>query len=447
MRGPASAQRAGAQRTMHIAIDISVLRIAQAGVLVYTSRLIEALAAERGGHELTLLDVLPLNPGLPMRPLAAFDAPGVRVVRCAGLRRAYVSAHPLLRHGLPHALAERLDRALDAPWAAASVALMGLALRGGLSGAQVFHASDQFLHAPPGAAAVLTIHDLTTRLHPEWHAEANTAMHAAKERFARERAQLVIVDSRATQRDVVEHLGVPPERTAVVPLAADERFRPHAPGEAAPTLERYGLRPGGYILSTGTLEPRKNYERLIEAFAQVIGRGPQLEGIGDAPQPAAHGLLLAIAGGRGWKDDAILDAPARRGVEGRVRFLGRVPDDDLPALVAGAALFVYPSLYEGFGLPPLEALACGVPVVASCTSSLPEVVGDAGLLCDPHDPADIARQMAAVLDNPALAAQLREAGPRRAAQFSWRRTARETLAAYERAAAERAAQAAGRSRF
>ena len=108
MRGPASAQRAGAQRTMHIAIDISVLRIAQAGVLVYTSRLIEALAAERGGHELTLLDVLPLNPGLPMRPLAAFDAPGVRVVRCAGLRRAYVSAHPLLRHGLPHALAERI---------------------------------------------------------------------------------------------------------------------------------------------------------------------------------------------------------------------------------------------------------------------------------------------------------------------------------------------------
>jgi glycosyltransferase involved in cell wall biosynthesis len=405
---------------MNIAIDISVLRIAQAGVLVYTRSLVDALAAERGAHELTLLDVLPLNPGLPMRPLPAFDAPGVRVVRCPGLRRGYFSSHPRLRAGLRHALAERIDRALDASWSAASVAAMGLALRGGLAGATVFHASDQFLHAPPGAATVLTIHDLTTVVHPEWHVEENRRRHAAKGRFAATRAHHIIADSEATRTDVVRHLGVPPERVTVVHLGYDERFRPLDAASVAGVLWRYGLRAGGYILSLGTLEPRKNYERLIEAYARLAA-----EHLGAEAPP------LVIAGGNGWQYEPIRAAPARCGVERSVRFLGRVPDEDLPALVAGAALFVYPSLYEGFGLPPLEALAAGVPVVTSNSSSLPEVVGDAALLCDPLDPADIARHMAAPLSDDRLAARLRDSGPLRAARFSWRRTARETLAVYE----------------
>ena len=417
---------------MHIAIDISVLRIAQAGVLVYTRSLIDALAdlvAEEGGHALTLLDVLPLNPERPMRRLRAFDAPGVRVVRCPGLRRGYLSMVPGVRLGPAHGLAEGIDRALDRPWGLASTAAMGLALRSALAGVDVFHASEQFLHAPPGAAAVLTVHDLTTLVHPEWHVQATADLHAAKDRFAARAASRLIAVSRATRDDVVRHLGVPAERISVVHLGCDARYRPRSPDETAAVLGRHGLRHGGYILSLGTLEPRKNHVRLIEAYA-ALAETPAADR-GALPPP------LVIAGGRGWQYEPILDAPRRCGVERRVRFLGRVDEEDLPALVAGAGLFVYPSLYEGFGLPVLEALASGVPVVASDSTSLPEVLGDAGLLCDPRDTADIARRMAAVLADRALAARLREAGPRRAAQFTWRRTARETLAAYAAAAQAR----------
>ncbi|MEN9938069.1 MAG: hypothetical protein RLZZ387_4648 [Chloroflexota bacterium] len=405
--------------TMHIALDISVLRIAQAGVLVYTRSLVDALAEElaaRGGV-LTLLDVLPLNPGRPMRPLPAFDSPATRVVRCAGLRRGYLSMVPGIRLGPAHGLAERVDHALDRPWAAAATAAMGLALRAATTGANVFHASDQFQYAPTGAATVLTIHDMTTRVHPEWHVSGNAELHAAKERFAA-RADHIIADSYATRDDVVRHLDVPPERVSVVYLGHDSRYRPHAPDETRAVLERHGLRHGGYILSLGTLEPRKNYQRLIEAYARL--------------QPAHDSSTpLVIAGGHGWQVEPILAAPERHGVTGRVRFLGRVDDADLPALVAGSRLFVYPSLYEGFGLPVLEALASGVPVVAADSTSLPEVLGDAGLLCHPRDPGDIAARMATLLTDPALEERLRRAGPARAAAFSWRRTARDTIAAYE----------------
>jgi glycosyltransferase involved in cell wall biosynthesis len=416
---------------MNIALDISVLRIAQAGVLVYTRNLIDALVAEGQAHRFTLVDMLALNPDLPMRPLAAFDAPHVRLARVPALRRGYLSALPSLRDGLPHALAERVDRALDRPFAAASVAATGLALRGALAGCQVFHASDQFLHAPPGAGTVLTIHDMTTHLFPEWHVATNTAMHAAKERFAATRANQIVAVSEATKRDVVQHLDVPPERVSVVYEAADERFRPHTPDEIAPVVERYGLRPGGYILSVGTLEPRKNYEWLVEAYALSVECSATVASSAGVPKPINGLPELVIAGGRGWGFEPILAAPERFGVAGRVHFLGKVPDEDLPALMAGASLFVYPSLYEGFGLPPLEAMASGVPVVVAKSSSLPEVIGDAGVLCDPRDPADIAQRMTEVLGNPQLATRLREAGLRRAAQFSWGRTARETLAVYE----------------
>lgn len=428
---------------MHIAIDISVLRIAQAGVLVYTRNLLDAMAdelrARAAGDALTLLDVLPLNPALPMRPLRAFEVPGVRVVRCQGLGRGYVSMVPGIRHSAVHTLAERVDHALDPLWGVASTAAMGLALRGGLWGADVFHASDQFFHAPPGAATVLTIHDLTTRVHPEWHVAENTSMHAAKERFAA-RATRIIAVSAATKRDVVRYLGVPEERVAVVHEAADARFRPHTPAETRAVLARHGLQHGQYILSVGTLEPRKNYERLIEAFS-ILQKRRREEGEkrrAGASTVSSSPFLpfspsLVIAGGYGWGYEPILAAPQRSGVAERVRFLGRVADEDLPALVAGCALFVYPSLYEGFGLPVLEALASGVPVLAANTTSLPEVLGDAGLLCNPHDPAAIAAQMHQILSNEELVHQLCARGPQRAAQFSWRRTARETLDVYAQA--------------
>lgn len=402
---------------MHITFDISVMRIAVAGILNYTRRVLEALIAEEHANSWTLLDVLPLNPNRPMRPIAAFDAPGVRVVRCTGLKRTYLSDQPGFRDGALHRVAERLDHALDPLWNAAAVATMGVQLRSATAGTDLFHCSDQFQYAPPGAVVVQTIHDMTPHLFPAWHTAENRAMHDAKDRFVIQRADQVIAVSNATRRDIIEHLHIPPERVHVVYVAADDRFRPRTPDEAQPTLDRYGLRYRNYLLTVGRLEPRKNHVRQIAAYARLAAT--------DVPLPP-----LIIAGPRGWHDDAILAAPARCGVEGRVRFLGAVPEADLPTLVAGAQIILYPSLYEGFGLPALEAQASGVPVIVSNSSSLPEVVGEAGLLCDPYDPESLAHQIRQLLNNETLAERLRRDGIRRAATFSWQRAARETLAVY-----------------
>jgi glycosyltransferase involved in cell wall biosynthesis len=415
---------------MHIGIDISLLRIAQAGVLTYHRSLLNHLVRIGRNCHFTLIDVLPLNPDRPMAPPAALDSPNVRVIRCPGIRRGYLSALPAFRDGIAHTVAAQIDHALDPIWALLARAEMGLELRGASRFVEVFHASDQLPFAPPGAAVVLTIHDLTTRRFPDMHVAENAALHATKERFARDRADRIIADSEATRRDIVRELNIPPEKISVVYAAADTRFRPHTPEETQTTLERYSLTHNRYILSVGTLEPRKNYVRLIEAYAMLH----------DRYAPAEHLPPLIIAGGNGWKYDAILAAPEQTGVAGFVRFLGRVPDDDLPALIAGSRVFVYPSLYEGFGLPPLEALACGVPVVVSHAASLPEVVGDAGLYCDPYDPHDIARQIAALLEDNDLALRLRYASVIRARQFSWERAARETLAVYAQARDERKAR-------
>ncbi|MBO9384191.1 MAG: glycosyltransferase family 4 protein [Roseiflexus sp.] len=415
---------------MHIGIDISLLRIAQAGVLTYHRSLLNHLVRIGRNCHFTLIDVLPLNPDRPMAPPAALDSPNVRVIRCPGIRRGYLSALPAFRDGIAHTVAAQIDHALDPIWALLARAEMGLELRGASRFVEVFHASDQLPFAPPGAAVVLTIHDLTTRRFPDMHVAENAALHATKERFARDRADRIIADSEATRRDIVRELNIPPEKISVVYAAADTRFRPHTPEETQTTLERYSLTHNRYILSVGTLEPRKNYVRLIEAYAMLH----------DRYAPAEHLPPLIIAGGNGWKYDAILAAPEQTGVAGFVRFLGRVPDNDLPALIAGSRVFVYPSLYEGFGLPPLEALACGVPVVVSHAASLPEVVGDAGLYCDPYDPHDIARQIAALLEDNDLALRLRYASVIRARQFSWERAARETLAVYAQARDERKAR-------
>lgn len=416
---------------MHIGVDISLLRIAQAGVLTYHRSLLNHLVRVGRDCHFTLIDVLPLNPGRSMPLLEALDAPNVRVVRCPGIRRGYLSALPALRDGLAHTIAAQIDRVLNPVWASLSIAEMGLELRGATRCVEVFHAADQLPYAPPGAATVLTIHDLTTRRFPEMHVAENAALHALKERFAHDRADRIIAISEATRRDIVSELGIPSERISVVYGAADARFRPHAPDETRPILARYHLAHGEYVLSVGTLEPRKNYIRLIESYAAVR-----------AQYTANERRLppLIIAGGYGWQYEAILATPEQAGVAGLVRFLGRVPDDDLPALIAGARLFVYPSLYEGFGLPPLEALASGTPVVVSNTASLPEVVGDAGLYCDPYDVHDIARQIVALLENEDLARRLQRAGIARARQFSWERAARETLAVYDQARAERYAR-------
>jgi glycosyltransferase involved in cell wall biosynthesis len=203
----------------------------------------------------------------------------------------------------------------------------------------------------------------------------------------------------------------------VIYLGHSPAFRPIADAtELARIRARYAL-PDRFILYLGTIEPRKNLVMLLDAYEMLRTRD-------EAAPP------LVLAGRPGWRCEPVLRRGRERGLEGQVRFTDWVADDDLPAIVNAAAAFVYPSLYEGFGLPPLEAMACGTPVLCSNTSSLPEVVGDGGLLLDPHDARAWAAALARVLSDECLRADLRARGLAQARQFSWERTARETLAVY-----------------
>jgi len=271
------------------------------------------------------------------------------------------------------------------------------------------------------AALVYTLHDLTFLTRPTEHTLDNR-LHSLRG-LARglARGGRLIAVSECTRRDAVRLIGVPEAEIDVVHPAVSARFRP-APAPAVEAVRRRLGLDQPYVLTVGTLEPRKNLAGLIAAFGLL-------------PERLRGERLLVAAGGPGWGSLRVEELAASAGVADRFRRLDRVADEDLPALCSGAELFAYPSFYEGFGLPPLEAMACGAPVVASRAGALPEVVGEAGVLVDPHDPASIRDGLASLLDDPARRRRLAEAGLARAATFSWERTARETLAVYGRAAA------------
>jgi glycosyltransferase involved in cell wall biosynthesis len=291
----------------------------------------------------------------------------------------------------------------------------------------------------PRTRTVVTIHDLGYLRFPEAHTPAQRLYLRLSTRWSAQAATRLIAISRATRDDLVRYTGVRPEKIAVVYHGLSPRFRPIEDGAAlAAAQERYGIRPP-YFLYVGTIQPRKNLVRLIEAFAQAIeprteNQNKEQRTKNKGPRTTDHGprtldnTQLAIAGKRGWLTEAIERRAAELGVAERVRFAGYIADDDLPALLSGALGFVFPSLYEGFGMPLLEAMACGAPVLTSTTSALPEVAGDAALLVDPADTAAIAAGLARLASDTALRADLRARGLARAAQFTWERCAEETLA-------------------
>jgi glycosyltransferase involved in cell wall biosynthesis len=233
-------------------------------------------------------------------------------------------------------------------------------------------------------------------------------------------ARLILTNSEFSKWDTVRFLGVPEHRIRVTPLAASPIFRPVPESDCREISARYAIG-GPYFLFVGNLEPRKNIERLIEAFAGIPDREHQ----------------LVIAGNAWFRGSGIAAKVAALGLRDRVRVLGRVGRADLPALMSGATALVYPSLLEGFGLPVLEAMACGTPVVTSCTSSIPEVAGEAAVLVDPRSPRSIAEGILDATSSPERRAELRRRGLAQAARFDWKRTATATLAAYARAFAER----------
>ncbi|HTR37360.1 MAG TPA: glycosyltransferase family 1 protein [Bryobacteraceae bacterium] len=278
---------------------------------------------------------------------------------------------------------------------------------------------------------VVTIHDMSTLLFPNQSGYRNS-MRLFYSRRGLLRADRVIAVSLATRHDVESVLGIPPNRLRVIHNAPDPAFcRPVAPAaaEVQRTLERYRIH-YPFLLYVGRTNPQKNIPRLVEAFAVLRGEIRE--------HPAFRDLRLIIIGDEISRHPALRQAVIQSRVEESVRFLGFVPLETLRAFYQTAAAFVFPSLYEGFGLPPLEAMACGTPVVCSHVSSLPEVVGEAAEVVNPENVFDIARGMREVLLNHELRARLIDRGLEQARQFSWERSAQQVLDAYQEIGASRA---------
>jgi len=240
------------------------------------------------------------------------------------------------------------------------------------------------------------------------------------------RAAHVIAPSEFTRRDLIETYKLDPARVTAIPLAASEHFRPvEDAGEIERVRRLYGIA-GEYVLAVGSIQPRKNLARLVRAYSGLRRE----RGRSNLPQ-------LVLVGKQAWLYGETLRAVEEEGVRDCVRMTGYVSEADLPALYTGALCFAYPSYFEGFGLPPLEAMRCGTPVLVGDRTSLPEVVGDAALTADPFDTGALARALARLIDDAALRAELRARGLKRASAFDWRDTARMTLQVYRRVTGDR----------
>jgi glycosyltransferase involved in cell wall biosynthesis len=286
----------------------------------------------------------------------------------------------------------------------------------------LFHEPD-FVLPPtlPRVSTVLTVHDLTFVRDPE------SAFPRLRRYLSRvvprsvARATHILADSAATKTDLVELYHAPPDNITVLYGGVDARFAPVRDAERlAAVRAKYNIGPDPFILGIGTIQPRKNYKRLIQAFATLHTAHPTLH--------------LVIVGGKGWLYDDIFAEVKRLGLEGCVLFPGFVDDDDLPALYSAADALAFPSIYEGFGLPILEAMACGTPVVTSITSSLPELAGDAALLVEPTDVDAIATALFRLLQESDLRHKLVAAGFEQARKFTWEKAAAQLLEIYERIA-------------
>jgi len=264
---------------------------------------------------------------------------------------------------------------------------------------------------------ITTIHDLSVLRFPQWHPADRVAWYEHEfERGLRQSAHFIAV-SQFTKREMVELTGMAPERITVIHEAPREVFRPIPAEQARPVLHRLRLK-GTFFLFAGTIEPRKNLATVIAAYAQL-------------PATLRQTHPLVIAGPTGWGDQAELARMARP-LGDEIRFAGYLHDEELAALYSTCTALVWPSLYEGFGLPPLECMACGRPVIVGNVASLPEVVADAAVLVDPQDPSQVREAMRQIAEDPQTAEVLAHRGRQRARQFSWRRCAEQHVAVYDR---------------
>lgn len=380
----------GGRRGSVIGFDVTAALTQGGGIGRYTRELIHALTAEATQLTYKLFSarppaVLPVPDSLPVAP--------------------HVSHHP----------APVDEQWLYRLWYRARLPVPVQLFMGGID---LFHSPDFVLPPVRGRVpTIVTVHDLSFIHYPETFPANLVAYLNRVVPWSVGRANHILADSLSTSRDLQSLWGVAPERITVLYSGVSERFKPV--GDQAmltAARQRYGL-DEPYVLAVGTVQPRKNYEMLIRAFRPVAERYP-------------HSLI--IVGGKGWLDEDLPREIERQGLHGRVRLAGFVDDADLPAVYAAADLLAFPSLYEGFGLPILEAMACGTPVITSNVSSLPEVAsGESAILLSPHDEEAWTAALLRLLGDEGLRRELTAAGLARSAQFSWRAAARQLAALYE----------------
>jgi len=358
---------------MRIGIEACILTRPLTGVGIYTSRLVSAMAKLDGVEGIVLF----ANGDIP-----DFDAPNVRTVRYRNRVQ-----HLAIQLELPKLLAEnRID---------------------------ILHGPNFYLPLRGKTPMAVTIHDLSSQFFPGQH----SFKHRLSQKFLRpsmKKAERIIAVSEFTSQEIGRYCPSAEGKIRVVHNGVGENFVPAGDVAKAEIVQRYGL-PDRFALFVGTLEPRKNVGHLIEAF----GKASNIED-----------LKLVIAGGKGWLYDEIFESVKKLGLEDRVIFPGYIPSEDLPALYSSAEFFCYPSIYEGFGLPVLESMACGTPVLTSFNSSMSEVAGEAALLADPMDIDSISEGISKLASEEELRKNLAERGLWRAKKFSWKSCATKTLDIY-----------------
>ena len=375
---------------MHIGLDGLPLTAAKTGVGHYTWELARALASTDPSSQIEI--VYPSTyPAIRLDQHTGSPLP-------ANLKLNRVRVGPLGRHWWSAGLPRYVRR----------------------SKLDLFHGTNYDIPLWRRSATVLTIHDLSQLIHPETHEKRSVKRAQRRLPLMARTADAIITPTESVRRDVCEVLKASPDKVFAIPEAARAFFRALAFAETADARSRLGIG-DNFLLSVGTLEPRKNLSVLVSSFAEVATARPQTN------------IQLVIAGGRGWLSGPLFEAIRKSTVSDRIVLTDYLHDDDLQALYSSCRAFVYPSIHEGFGLPPLEAMACGAPVIASRIPALEETVGAAALLFDPKSVGELTRNILKLLENENARREATTAGLRRAAEFSWEKTARQTLQVYAEA--------------